>query len=93
MAHDLARECWIDGLAPALFALMSRHINGVGSASSFFNARLRCSAQMFRFVEEQVLLVRSAGLAFGGEQIAFEFVELLLEQVTFGAHQHQFAFE
>ena len=91
VAPDVARQRGIQRLAAAFGALVRRHVDplvlGLG------RCRLGLRAFELGFVEEHVLLVRGADFALGVEELALEAVELLLEQVTFGAHDPQLAGE
>jgi hypothetical protein len=91
VAPHLARQGRIQRLAAWLRALVRGHgyllVLGLGGC------RLgRCTFDL-GLVEEQVLLMRGADFALGFEELALEAVELLLEQVTLGAHHAQFADE
>ena len=85
----LARQGRVQRLAAALGALVRRHLDLL--VLGLRGCRLGLCAFDLGFVEEQVLLVRGAGFALGVEELALEAVELLLEQVAFGAHHAQLA--
>ena len=93
VAHHLARQGWVQRLAPALGPFVSGNLDSVVVGLGFFLGRLGCRAERLGLVEEHVLLVACAGLALGGEQLALEFVELLLEQVALGARDAQLTSE
>jgi len=90
VASHLARQRRIQRLAASLGALVRRH--GDLAVLGLGGCRLgRCAFEL-GLVEEQVLLLR-ADFALGFEELALEAVELLLEQVAFGAHHAQLADE
>jgi hypothetical protein len=93
VAHHLARQGWVQWLAPALGAFVGGDLDDVVTGLGFFLGWLGSCAERFCLVEEHVLLVAGAGLAhllgFGGEQLALELVQLLLEQVALGARHTQ----
>jgi hypothetical protein len=89
VAPHIARQGRIQRLAAALGALVCRHLDLV--VFGLGGGRLGLHAFDLGLVEEQVLLVRGADLALGVEELALEAVELLLEQVAFGAHHAQLA--
>ena len=89
VAPHIARQGRIQRLAAALGALVRRHLDLV--VFGLGGCRLGLRAFDLGLVEEQVLLVRGADFALGVEELALEAVELLLEQVAFGAHHAQLA--
>ena len=93
MAHHMARQGWVQWFAPTLGAFVGWNINAFVLGVFFLRCRLGLHTQDLGLIEEHVLLALAAGFALGGKDLAHEFVQALFEQVTFGAHQHQFAFE
>ena len=76
VSHHLTRQRRIQRLAPALGALVARHVDLV--VVRLFYRRLGLCSQALGLVEEHVLLVMARDLAAGREQPTREFVELLL---------------
>jgi hypothetical protein len=77
MARDLARQQRVQGLAPALLALVRTDLNVL-----FWRALLRrfaLSRQSLRFVPEQVALVALVCLALRAKQLTLKRLQLLAQ--------------
>ena len=92
MANNGTWQSRIEWFSATLGALVGRNINAFALAVLFLRCRLRLRTQNLGLIEEHVLLVLAADLALGGKDFAHEFVQALLEQVTFAAYQNQFVF-
>lgn len=86
VTHDVTRQSRVQRLAPAFGTLVAGHIDCVVRFTFFLRRRdLRGRSQRLSLVEEHVFLIGAARLALGGEDLAQEFVQALLEQVMLHA--------
>ena len=84
MAHDVPRQCGIQGLAPAFGALVAGHLGFVAIVVALLPRRsgLGGCGQRLGLVEEHVLLMGPQDFATGSEDLAHHLVEFLLQQVA-----------
>jgi len=89
MAHDVPCQSGVKRLAATFGALVAGYIGAVAIIAAVLLRRRGFGGcgQRLGLVEEQVLLMRAHDFAAGGEDLAHQLVEFLLQQVSLHTQQ------